>query len=289
MTTDPARLDLDVARRRFDRIAARFADADYVHRKAFDGIVERLSPVILDPRTILDLGSAHGTGSRRLARLYRGARIISLDASAKMLAECRRRRSMFSRIRECQADAMQIPLQTGSIDLVVANLLLPWIDDLPACLAGIGRVLKNGGVFAFATLGPDSFAELRQAWQRVDAEPHVRDFPDMHDVGDALLRSGLRDPVLDAESLHVTFPDSAALLRDLSDAGAGNCLVGRRPTLTGKMRFRQLRRELAKAAADDRLSLRLELVYGHAWGAGQSATPGEYLVAPGAIGRRAGR
>jgi len=286
MNTDVTRPDVRDVQRRFDRVARDFEGADFVHRATFAGLVERLEPIVLAPREILDLGSACGRGSRDLARRYRKSRVIGLDISAGMLAESRRSRSFLSRVREVQADAARLPFRTGAIDLVIANLVIPWIGDPTACFAEVARVLKDGGLFAFATLGPDSFAELSRAWQAVDSQRHVPDFPDMHDVGDALVRAGLRDPVLDVDTLRVTFPGVDELLHDLTLAGARNCLASRRPGLTGRQGFDRFRQQLSGMMNGGRLPLRLELVYGHAWGAGPATAAGEYRVAPGSIGRR---
>jgi malonyl-CoA O-methyltransferase len=115
--------------------------------------------------------------------------------------------------------------------------------------------LRKDGLFAFSTLGPDSLQGLRH-------EP----FADMHDVGDALVRAGLRDPVLDVDRLKVTFESAASLLDDLTAIGAGHCVP------------------------DDTAisSLELELVYGHCWGGGARPAAGEYRVDAGQIGRRSG-
>ena len=104
----------------------------------------------------------------------------------------------------------------ASVDVVFANMLLPWIDDPAAAFAEIARVLRQDGLLAFATLGPDSLLELRDAWRTADAGAHVKQFADMHDIGDALVRAGLRDPVLDVDRLSVTYRNSAALFRDIT-------------------------------------------------------------------------
>jgi len=285
MSVNPASLNKCHVRRRFDRAAAGFDDVDYVHRASFDGLIERLSPVIIEPKLILDLGSATGTGSRQLGKQFRKSAVISLDASSQMLRISAARHSSFSRIREVRADAARIPLPTGSVDLVIANMLLPWMDNLPAFFAEIARVLKKGGLFAFATLGPDSFAEFRQAWAAIDALPHVHVFPDMHIVGDALLQAGLGDPILDVDKLIVTFPGIIELQRDLEGSGARNCLQDRRQTLTGASRYRAMQREFHHIRKRSPVSLELELVYGHAWGRGPGMPAGEFHVEPGAIAR----
>jgi malonyl-CoA O-methyltransferase len=191
-------------RRRFDRAAQHFEAADFVHRQAFAGLTERMAPLVISPKSILDLGAGTGRSSRALARAYPRSRVIALDLSAGMLRVARKKRSFLSRTTEVRGDAAYLPFRPGSFDLVCANLLLPWIDNVTGCLDEVARVLKRGGVFAFATLGPDSFAEVRRAWSSADPGVSVRTFPDMHDVGDALMRAGLSDPVLDVDPLAVT-------------------------------------------------------------------------------------
>lgn len=281
----PALVFRDV-QRRFDRAAANFDEADFVHRVTFDGLIERLNPVLIEPRYVLDLGCATGTGSRQLARQFRQCKVIGLDASFEMLRRAKGKRLLWRRPLALQADACRIPLGEGSVDLVFANMLLPWIGDHAALLSEVARVLMKDGVFAFATFGPDSLSELRSAWRELDDDWHVNAWPDMHDLGDAMIRAGLRDPVLDVDHLNVTWPDTAALYRDLGRAGARNCLEGRRRTLTGKSRFKAMDERLAAHMTGKVLSLGLELVYGHAWGGGPRQPQGEYRVDPASIARR---
>lgn len=273
-------------RRRFDRAATCFDDADFVHQQTFSALLERLSPVVVSPLIVLDLGAGTGRRSHALAKHFRKSSIVSLDISGHMLHVAKKEKRLFAKRAELQGDATQIPLQTGSVDLVFANLLLPWIDDLSACFAEVARVLRKGGVFAFATLGPDSLIELRRAWSDVDTDHHVAAFPDMHDVGDTLLKHGLSDPVLDVDYLTVTYKNTAALYRDLTRCGARNCLVERRRTLTGKNRFRRMEEGLRTGAADGAIALTLELVFGHAWGTGPRPKEGEFHLDANLITRR---
>jgi len=272
--------------RRFSHAANSFDEQNFVHHQTMRALLDRLAPVVLAPAVVLDTGAGTGSGSRLLAKQYRKSRVVSLDLSQSMLATGRKSKPMFSKMSELRADTNQLPLKDGCVDLVFANLLLPWIDDLPRCLGEIARVLKKGGVFAFATLGPDSFGELRRAWSSVDGDSHVRSFADMHDVGDALLQNGLADPVLDVDYLTVTYQNTAGLYRDLSACGARNSLSQRRRTLTGRNRFAQMERAITKDARSDRFTMTLELVYGHAWGTGPRPKSGEFHLDANAIPRR---
>jgi malonyl-CoA O-methyltransferase len=283
---NPARLNPLHVRANFDRAAGLFDGADFVHRAAAAGLLQRMQPMTVAPKQVVDLGSALGAGSKLLARRFPKARILSIDLSAPMLRKARRSDGWFSKVRQLQADARQLPLASGSVDCLFANLLLPWIDDLPGCLREIARVLRADGVFLFSTTGPDSLAEIRTAWRHIDSGLHVHHFPDMHNLGDALVSAGLSDPVLDVDYLSVTYRDTEALFADLAAAGARNSLCDRRRTLTGKGRVARFREQLWRGAVDGVIELKLELVYGHAFGRGVPALPGEYRLAPQDIGRR---
>jgi len=283
--TTPALRQRDVIRR-FDRAAAAFPDADFVHRHAFDGLLERMRPMPLQAQRILDLGCATGAGSRQLAKSWRRNQVISLDVSAAMLQKARQSRSRLAGISEVRANATRLPFLTGSMDLVVANMLLPWISDLTGFFTEIARVLRIDGLFIYSTLGTTSLAALRQAWHSVDDDLHVHPFEDMHNIADAVMRAGLRDPIVDTDPLVVSYRDQQALFRDLTAVGARNSLQGRRRSLTGKHRFERMRQALQKDFAEGTLNIKLELVYGHAWGGGPVQPPGEFHLTPAQIGRR---
>lgn len=286
MEDKPGALNLGDVERRFRRAAQHFREADFVHRHTAAGIVERLSPMQLDAARIVDLGSATGRDRKLLQSRFRKAMIIGIDRSAAMLAEARRNRSWFAKARDIRADAASLPLAAGSIDLVYANLLLPWIDDHAAVFAETARVLRKGGLIAFSTLGPDSFRELRAAWGDAGDTVNVRNFPDMHDVGDRLVHCGLRDPVLDIETLELEYRDTKGLFRDIARTATGNSLYQRRRSLTGKGTFKRMIERLTRDGAALPLTITLELVFGHAWGAGPQGPSDEFRVPATAIGRR---
>lgn len=286
MNSQPRTLDFRHLQRRFDRAASTFDGVDFVHRKTAAGLMDRLGPMLIDAKRILDLGGATGSASRDLGKRFRRSSVIVLDASHEMLRKAGKKRSWFSRVSTLRGNAMALPLQTGCVDLVFSNLLLPWIDDLQAMFVEVARTLKKGGLFVFSALGPESLSELREAWASVDEHQHVNPFADMHDIGDGLVQAGLRDPVLDTDFLNVSYRDTKSLFRDLTLLGARNCLSARAKTLTGKGRFRDMEDRLSCRFKDGLLELRLELVYGHAWGDGPPQPAGEYRIEPTEIRRR---
>lgn len=264
--------------RRFDRAAADFGDADFVHAATRDGMLSRLEPLLLQPATILDLGCATGATGRALRRRFKRAYVVSLDLSRNMLGVAKQNRRWFSRSSFVQGDAHQIPFAEASFDLVVSNQLLPWAPEPQTIFEETSRILKKGGVFAFATLGPDSLREIERAWASIDDRRHVNRFPDMHDIGDGLVRAGLADPVLDVDRLGVSYENTDRLFADLTRSGGRNTLVDRGPGLVGRAKFRAMTEALTSARPDGKILLDLELVYGHCWGSGPRNDPGNFRV-----------
>ena len=228
---------------------------------------------MIDARTVVDLGSATGSATRHLQKRFRGARVISVDLSRDMLLQGLGKRSFFAKTwlgasSAIQAHAAALPFADQSVDLVFANLLLPFVDDPVDMFTEVARVLRRDGLLVFATLGPDSLLELRRAWQSVDNYAHVNRFLDMHDIGDATVRSGLRDPVLDVDRMTVSYESTAALFKDLTAIGGRNCLKDRNPSLVSKTRFAAMIEAFEATRRGGRFELNLELVYGHCWGNG---------------------
>ena len=140
--------------RRFDRAAPDFDDADFVHAVTRDGLLERLEPLLLQPATILDLGSATGATGRRLRQRFKRAHFVSLDLSRAMLGAARKRRRWFSRSTFVQANAGRLPFADAAFDMVVSNQLLPWTPDPQAVFEQVSRVLKEGRCVCLRHTGP---------------------------------------------------------------------------------------------------------------------------------------
>ena len=262
-------------RRRFERAATSFDQADFVHAATRQGLLSRLAPLLVDAGTVVDLGAATGAANRSLSKRFKGAHLISIDLAHGMLGRARSKKSWLSKTSFAQADAGALPLANGSVDVVFSNMLLPWFDDPGPVFSEVARVLRKGGVFAFATLGPDSLQEIRRAWQQVDNSVHVNRFPDMHNLGDGLVNAGLRDPVLDVDRLSVSYESSTRLFDDLTAVGGRNSLDQRTRGLTSRKRFAAMSKGLTEPAG---IALDLELVYGHCWGSGPRNEPGNYKI-----------
>lgn len=286
-----ARPDKRRVREAFDRAAARYDEAAVLQREVGTRLVERLELIRLQPERILDLGAGTGHCSAALAARYPKARLLSLDLAPGMLQRARSRLNWWQRRRHqyvC-ADAEALPLADASVDLLFSNLTLQWCADLERTFAEFRRVLRPGGLLLFSTFGPDTLKELRAAWAAVDGGAHVNEFVDMHDIGDAMLRARLADPVMDREDITLTYGEVRTLLHDLKAIGAHHVNAGRAPGMTGKGKFRRMLEAYEAYRRDGRLPATYEVLYGHAWAleaAPQTGPEGEVHIGLEQIGRR---
>jgi malonyl-CoA O-methyltransferase len=268
MNSDPGaefRLDPRRVRRAFDRVAAGYETGAVLQRTVESHCLARLDLVRLTPQTILDLGCGPGVAGRALLKRYRGAQLTGVDFAPAMLRVARGRRRWFSAQRFVCADAQALPLAPDSVDLAFSNLTVQWCNDPAAVLAEVWRVLRPGGLFMFTSLGPDTLKELRSAWRAVDDATHVSAFIDMHDLGDALGRTGFEQPVLDVERFCLTYSDVRALAADLKAIGASNATAGRSRALSGRSAWSGMQAAYESFRADGRLPATYEVVYAHAW------------------------
>lgn len=257
-TLDPAGI-----RRSFARAAPCYDAAAVLHAEVRNDLLSRLELTAVEPRVVLDAGAGTCHASRALKRRYPGALVIALDSSTAMLRRASRRQFWLRFARVC-ADAENVPLPDGSVDLVLSNLMLHWCSP-DGVFAEFRRILAPHGLLTFTTFGPDTLRELRAAWAEVDGSSHVNQFIDMHDLGDALVRGGFAAPVLDVERYTLSYLDVWAIAADLKSTGAHNVTHGRPRGLTGRGKFAALQAAYEMFRQDGRLPATYEVVFGQAW------------------------
>ena len=278
---DPFSLDKRQVRRSFERAAASYDSAAFLQQEIGDRLVERLDLVRLQPTRVVDIGTGTGHVAAALMARYPGCPLLVSDVAVAMLEHSRRRlraqaggwlkrlasaaRRSSSPLALVAADAEALPFAGGCADLLVSNLMLQWCPQLDTALSEFRRVLAPGGLLMFTTFGPDTLKELRAAWAEVDAHTHVNAFIDMHDVGDALMRVGFSEPVMDAEILNVTYPEVLPLMKDLKAIGAHHVSAGRRRGMTGRQQLQALAAGYEKWRDNGVLPATYEVIYGHAW------------------------
>lgn len=264
-------LDREQMRRAFERAAAGYDRSAVLQQEVGRRLAERLNLLTIKPRRILDLGTGTGDGLATLITKYPAAEIMALDIAEGMLQQARKKLTFWQRLRHkvkfIGGMAESLPFADKSFDMVISNLALQWCEDLPQVFSELRRILAPGGVVLFTTFGPDSLKELRSAWLQVDSNVHIHQFIDMHDIGDAMLRAALAEPVMDMEIITVTYDDAWQIMRDLKSIGAHNVAQDRPRHLTGKQRLQKVVTCYDEYRIGGKLPVTYEIVYGHAWAA----------------------
>lgn len=263
------------ALRRFQaRAAAGYRKAATLPNVVAERLLDRLDGLRFEPMTVLDLGCGPGDVAVQLARRWPKARVLAIDAVRPMLDQVPTRLGWFGpKLHRLQADAAGLPLAESTIDLLVCNLVLHAVDDLPGTLNGFRRALRPGGLLLLSIYGRDTLSELRQAGQEIGDVERVGRFADVQRLGDAMIRAGFAEPVLDTDWLTVHYHDPAQLFAELKASGLSHAATDRSRGLTTPRRLAALRQSYESfRQADGSVPATWEIVYASAW-APEEGTP----------------
>jgi SAM-dependent methyltransferase len=263
---DPIRIfDRSLVRAHRDRAAASFSNYSFLIDEIADRLADRLLDIKRDFPVALDLGARTGSFDR-MRKLSGGIEtLLQTDLSHAMTQQT----AGFAAV----ADEEWLPFAEESLDLVVSNMSLHWVNDLPGALIQINRALKPDGLFLGALLGGDTLIELRDSLMAAEIEltdgagPRVSPFADLRDGGALLQRAGFALPVVDSDRITVSYATIFELMADLRGMGETNATFERsRTPLT--------RRLLLQAAevyhdrysnSDGRLEATFHVIYLHGW------------------------
>ncbi len=81
------------------------------------------------------------------------------------------------------------------------------------------HALAVDGFVMFSCFGPDTAEELRQLYVQMGWPAAGHSFTDMHDWGDMLVQAGFAEPVMDMETIALTFATPERLLQELRELG----------------------------------------------------------------------
>lgn len=206
---------------------------DYLKEEVGSQIADRVYDITRDFPLALDVGCGRGYIAQHLNKETVG-KIFQTD-----IAEHALKNSLETDIPTVNvlADEEFLPFQENTFDLVVSNLSLHWVNDLPRALEQIHYVLKPDGVFVGAMFGGDTLYELRCSLQLAETEreggfsPHISPFTAVNDLGHLLGRAGFNTLTVDTDEIQVNYPGMFELMEDLKGMGESNCSWNRKPLL----------------------------------------------------------
>lgn len=267
MTTPPRLFDRTLLRRRRDRAAGKLADYNFLVRRAFDDMCDRVESITRDFDRAAILGGGPGLMDELAARPAAGktswwvqsdlspAVARTLDGPALCL------------------DEEALPFAEESLDLVLAPLGLHWTNDLPGALVQINHALKPDGFFAMALLGGGTLSELRQCLMTAESEltggvaARVSPFAGTFDMAALLQRAGFAMPVADIDRVTVRYNNIFALMADIRGMGETSILADRPKTPASRALFLRAAELYATKFADEdgRIRASFDIIHAAGW------------------------
>lgn len=251
--------DRPAVRRHRTRAAATVPAIAPILQDVADRLLDRLDDTKHRFARALDVG---GRGITAPMLRARGIEVVATDLSPEMAA-----RSAPLAVAVA-ADEEHLPFAPASFDLVVANLSLHWVNDLPGALIQLRMALKPDGLFLASLPILGTLAELRTALTTAEAmvsggaAPRISPFPELRDAAGLLQRAGFALPVADADEITLSYGNPFALLQDLRAAGEANAVRLRDKRTSPRALFPAALASLPQQAGRHPATLRLAMLTG---------------------------
>ena len=230
MSQDYAIFDRNLLRLRRDRAAAKLDDAGFLFRETAARLRERVSETTRHFDLGADIGCHGGEVADALTGSEQVKHLVQCDLSPAMVKRAGKRTHKPGLV----ADEEVLPFANARLDLVISNLSLHWVNDLPGVLLQIRKALRPDGLFLGCLFGGETLRELRHCLMEAElvhtggVSPRVSPFADIRDMGGLMQRAGFALPMTDADTITVDYADAGKLMRDLSDMGESNCVQKRK-------------------------------------------------------------
>ena len=134
-------------------------------------------------------------------------------------------------------DEQFIPFKNNSLDLIISNLTLHWVNDLPGSLIQIKNILKNDRPIIASIFGNKTLHELKTCLIESEVQnnngfsPRIAPLVSAAEVGYLLNRAGFKLTVIENNTIQALYKDAFALMHDLKNMGENNCLTDRNKQL----------------------------------------------------------
>jgi SAM-dependent methyltransferase len=245
----PQVFDRTAVRRQRDRAAPGLEAYDFLLRE----VADRLGDCLLDIKRTFPLALDIGCHSGQLSSVLAGRggieQMVQCDLSPAMVTNA-------SGLR-LAVDEEAIPFADGTFDLIISNLSMHWVNDLPGAFSQIRRALKPDGLFLCAMLGGGTLDELRQSLMAGEmavkggASPRVSPFVDPHDAGALMQRAGFALPVIDTDQIVLSYSNPFSMMAELRGLGEGNAVAERQRTFTSRAIFENATHHYLENYGDD--------------------------------------
>ncbi|KAL4448082.1 hypothetical protein ABPG75_005301 [Micractinium tetrahymenae] len=251
-----------------------------------DTVAERLLDRLEDCRRSFERAVVLGGSGAQVAARLAGGRagiqeVIHVDTSEAMLQRARSHAETSTSgggkphapttYVHWRPGSEVLPLEPGSVDLVISCLGLHWVNDVPGVMAQCRHALKPDGLFLAAMYGGHTLQELRIACTIAQQEreggvsPRVSPLAQVRDAGNLLTRAGLTIPAVDVDEIQVHYRDAVQLVEHLRSMGESSALLKRRQELPRSVALAAAAAYAGLFAEDGSIPATFEVIFMTGW------------------------
>lgn len=218
----------------FHQKAAEYDQHVLVQKRIADNLVGSIERQLnRAPGQILDVGAGTGALLERLHARYPDARLAGVDIALNMCL--RMRQKLGPACSAVNGDAEKLPFKSEAFDLAVSASVLQWVEDLPAALNEMRRVVRPGGDISLSFFSHGTLGELQHCFRDAisrcspDNNPkksrlHV--FRTVDDVTSIVEGMDFERFVVTVETEVDWYDDLYSLLKSIKKIGAGTVSGG---------------------------------------------------------------
>lgn len=248
--------------KQLDRAVKTYSDSDFLYRESAERLAEQFNGLIKKKfDSALIIGTRNGF-------LYD---VLKDNENINNIFETDISKGFLGKKHSILADEEYLPFKDESFDLVISNLSLHWVNDLPGCLVQIKRMLKKNGFFCANLFGGRTLVELRNAIlmaeQDKGASPRISPFIDVKDGAGLLQRVKFDEPVSVSEDIIIKYDSLNSLLKDLRNTGETNALEKLDSRYVGRNFFNEVEKIYKEKFSDEEgnLNVTAEIVTISGW------------------------
>lgn len=163
----------------FGKAARHYAAHAHIQQQAAQNLMHCMSAVTLPaaPR-ILEVGCGVGFLTRLLLARWPDARLVCTDLALDMALSCRQALGASAPGLTFAVMDGEQPAVRGGFDLVISSMVAQWFSNPQQGLQHLTALTRPGGIMAFATLGPATLRQWRQACQQVGLPCPTPSYPE---------------------------------------------------------------------------------------------------------------
>jgi len=199
---------------------------DYIKSQIGQSVADRLLEINRECDEVLNLGCGLGQVARHIPEKIVRKKLTMSDFSPTTLAHSYTPVWPGVEVEKMVLDEdAPLPFPDNKFNLVVSNLSLHWVNDLPGCFREVHRTLAPDGAFVASLFGGDTLYELRSSLLLAEMEreggisAHVSPFAKSNDLEALLSNAGFTLVILDSEEIEVRYPSLFEVVGDLRGMG----------------------------------------------------------------------